>query len=258
MKKWLAGLVLGVYLVFGAVALAQPQIPPAPTSGSLFVQDYAGVLSPDTKTKISLMGSQLKGKTKAHVLVVTVKSLEGSPISDYSLGIMRQWGVGDKTLNNGVVMVIVADSSQPSPRYRIEVGYGLEGALPDGKVGRILDDYMLPYFQKGDYDQGILGGYQAVIGEVAKEYNVDININSRTVQQPRPSSQSWWDALPGWLHLAIIAGLIVLLLIDWLFFGGMFTFLILSMFRGGGGRGGGGGDGGGFGGGSGGGGGAER
>jgi uncharacterized protein len=252
MKRWLAGLLLVMYLMVGAVAWAQPQVPPAPTTGSLFVQDYAGVLSSDTKNKISLFGSQLKGKTKAHIVVVTVKSLEGMPISDYALAILRQWGVGDKTLNNGVVMVVALDDRQS----RIEVGYGLEGALPDAKTGRIQDEYMLPYFQRGDYDQGILNGYQALVGEVAKEYNVDINIAAKTAHRPKQASSiSWWDSLPSWVHLLILAALAVLLVIDWLFFGGTITLLILSLFRF---RGGGGGGGGGFGGGSGGGGGSDR
>lgn len=249
MRKWLVCLVLGVYFAIGSVAWAEPQIPPAPSTGSVFVQDYAGVLSGDTKSRIDNLGNQLQAKTKAHVTVVTVKTLNGNPISEYALAILRQWGVGDKALNNGVVIVVVADPRQPSPRTRIEVGYGLEGALPDAKTGRILDDYMIPSFTQGDYDQGILRGYQAVIGEVAKEYNVEINIQpSAQAQQP---SQSWWDGLPWWLHIAVIAGLLLLFAIDWLFFGGTFTFLLLSLFRGGRG-------GGGFGGGGGGGGGAER
>ncbi|MDR3565385.1 MAG: TPM domain-containing protein [Negativicutes bacterium] len=252
MKKWLACLVLGLYLALGAVAWAEPQVPPAPTSGSVFVQDYAGVLSGDTKNRIDNLSSQLRAKTKAHVVVVTVKTLDGNPISDYALTILRQWGVGDKSLNNGVVMLIAVNDRQS----RIEVGYGLEGRLPDAKTGRIQDEYMLPYFQQGDYDHGILNGYLAVATEVAKEYNLELKTDAKPVQHRPAVKQSWWDMMPWWLHLAVIAGLLLLVAIDWLFFGGTFTFLILSLFRGGGGGGGSGG--GGFGGGSGGGGGSER
>jgi uncharacterized protein len=253
MKKWLVCLVLGISLVIGAVAWAQPQVPPTPTSGSLFVRDYAGVLSSDTQYRISLLGSQLKGKTKAHVVVVTVKSLDGNPISDYALAILRQWGVGDKTLNNGVVMVVAVDER----RTRIEVGYGLEGALPDAKTGRIQDEYMSPYIQSGDFDKGVLNGYQAVINEVAKEYRVEINPDKRVVQPKREYAGTWWDSLPWWAKMLIVACAVLLFIIDWLFFGGTITYLLLSLlrFRGGGGGGFGGG---GFGGGSGGGGGSER
>ncbi|HMM22986.1 MAG TPA: TPM domain-containing protein [Selenomonadales bacterium] len=255
MKKWLTCLLMGGYLLLGAVGWAQPQIPPPPTSGSLFVQDYAGVLSGDTKTTLSLLGSQLKGKTKAHVVLVTVKSLGGVPASDYALAILRQWGVGDKSLNNGVVILVAVEDRES----RIEVGYGLEGRLNDAKVGRIQDQYMIPHFQQGDYDRGILNGYQAVVDEVAREYNVEIKTDAKPVQRAQPAaSESAWDHLPWWAKLAIGIGILGLFLIDWIFFGGQFTWLILALLFRRGGGGGGGYGGGGFGGGSGGGGGAGR
>jgi uncharacterized protein len=254
MKKWLAGLLLAAFLLSGAAAWAQPAIPPAPTSGSLFVRDYAGVLSDDAKTRINLLGSQLKGKTKAHVVAVVVKTTDGTPPADYALAILRQWGVGDKNLNNGVV-ILVAVNDRAS---RIEVGYGLEGRLPDAKTGRIQDEYMLPYFQRGDYDKGIYNGYLAVVQEAAQEYGVTIDGDKKkTVSRPQPAgAEPWWDALPWWGKILALGGIIGLFILDWLFFGGQFTWLILSLLmrRGGGGGGGGGG----FGGGSGGGGGSGR
>ncbi|BBB91980.1 MAG TPA: TPM domain-containing protein [Methylomusa anaerophila] len=250
MKKWLTWLILGAYLALAAVAFAQPDIPPAPAS-SIYAQDFAGVLSGETKSRINSLGSQLAAKTKAQVVVVTVKSLEGAALEDYALGILRQWGVGDKTLNNGVVMLVAVSDRQS----RIEVGYGLEGALPDAKTGRIQDEYMIPHFQRGDYDQGILNGYQALVTETAKEYNLELKTDAKPVPTARTDSrESWWDTLPWWAQLAMIAGVLVLFMFDWLFLGGAITFLLLSLIR----RGGGGGGGGGFGGGSGGGGGSSR
>ncbi|MBP2646225.1 MAG: hypothetical protein H6Q75_1665 [Firmicutes bacterium] len=251
MKKWLACLVLGGCLAFCAVALAQPEIPPPPTS-SIYVQDYAGVIDAETKSRINNVGSQLDAKTRAQVVVVTVNSTEDLPIEDYALEILRKWGVGDKKLNNGVVIVVaVADH-----KSRIEVGYGLEGRLPDAKTGRIQDEYMLSYFQKGAYSQGILNGYMAVSGEVAKEYNLELKTDAKAVRQTKQESTSLWAGLPWWLKLVLAAGMIGLVAIDWLFFGGMFTFMLLALFRRGGGGGGGGS--GGYGGGSGGGGGSSR
>lgn len=258
MKKWLACLMLAAFLLSCAAAWAQPAIPPAPTSGSLFVRDYAGVLSDDAKTRISFLGSQLKGKTKAHVVAVVVKSLEGATPGDYALAILRGWGVGDKNLNNGVVILVAVDDRAA----RIEVGYGLEGRIPDAKAGRIIDEYMLPYFQRGDYDKGVYNGYLAVVDEAAQEYGVTIDADKKkTVSRPQAAhSEPWWDALPWWAKIAALAGLLGLFIIDWVFFGGQFTWLILALLfrRGGGGGGGGYGGGGGFGGGSGGGGGADR
>lgn len=252
MKKWLAWLVLGFYMACVSVASAGPQIPPPPTT-SIYVQDYAGVLSADTKARVNNLGTQLAAKTKAQIVVVTLPSLEGMPPADYALGILRQWGVGDKTLNNGVVLLVAVNDRQS----RIEVGYGLEGALPDAKTGRIQDDYMLPYFQQGDYEKGILNGYLAVVGEVAKEYKLEFKNDAKPVVHSQTSqSGSWWDSAPWWLKIIIAAGLILLVMIDWIFFGGTITYLLLSLISRGG-RGGGSG-GGGFGGGSGGGGGSDR
>lgn len=249
MKKWLAWLVLGIYLTIAAVAWAQPQVPPAP-AGSLYVQDYAGVLSNESKSRINSLGSQLAAKTKAQVVVVTVKSLEGAALEDYALAILREWGIGDKTLNNGVLMLVAVGDRQS----RIEVGYGLEGALPDAKTGRIQDDYMIPWFQQGDYNKGIVNGYMALAGEVAKEYQLELKTDAKPVQKSKAhQDQSWFDTLPWWGQILLAAGVLSLFVIDWLFFGGTITYLLLSLLRG---RGGGGG--GGWGGGSGGGGGSSR
>nr|WP_092074794.1 TPM domain-containing protein [Dendrosporobacter quercicolus]NSL49271.1 TPM domain-containing protein [Dendrosporobacter quercicolus DSM 1736]SDN13789.1 uncharacterized protein SAMN04488502_112105 [Dendrosporobacter quercicolus] len=252
MKKWLAWLVLIGCFVFGAAAGAEPSIPSAPTS-SIYIQDYAGVVSADSKKRINELGSQLAAKTKAQIVVVTVKTLGETPLEDYALAILRQWGIGDKTLNNGVLLLVAVEDR----KSRIEVGYGLEGALPDARTGQIQDEYMLSYFRQGNYDQGIMNGYLAVAGVVAKEYNLEL----RTAAQPAAKTQataeqSWWDALPWWMQLAVGAGVLLLFVVDWLFFGGSITWLLLSLLRS---RGGGGGGGrGGYGGGSGGGGGSSR
>ncbi len=253
MKRWLAWLVLGIYLTMTAVAWAQPQVPPAPST-SLYAQDYANVLSADTKNRINSLGSQLAARTKAQVVVVTIKSLNGAAIDDFALSVLRQWGVGDKTLNNGVVLVVAVGDRQS----RVEVGYGLEGALPDAKTGRIQDDYMLPWFQQGDYDKGILNGYQALASEVAKEYKLELKTDAKPASKSKTQAQegSWFDSLPWWGQILLISGAIALFVIDWVFFGGAITYLLLSLLRsrgGGGGRGGGG-----WGGGSGGGGGSSR
>lgn len=251
MKKRLAWIVFVAYLFIAAVAWAQPQVPPAPTN-SIYIQDYAGVVSPETKSRINSLGSQLAAKTKAQIVVVTTKTLEGAALEEYSLEVLRQWGIGDKTLNNGVLILVAVDDKQS----RIEVGYGLEGALPDAKTGRIQDNYMIPYFQKGEYDKGILNGYLTVATEVAKEYKLELKTDAKPVQQAKAASQEGgWDTLPWWAKIGIAVGVILLLMMDWLFFGGAITYMLLSVLSR---RGGGSGGGGGFGGGSGGGGGSSR
>jgi uncharacterized protein len=250
MNKKLAWLVLVIYLLLATVAWAQPQIPPVPTQ-SIYVQDYAGVLDSETKSRINSLGSKLAAKTKAQVVVLTVKSLEGAPIEDYALTVLRTWGIGDRELNNGVLMLVAVNDRQS----RIEVGYGLEGALNDAKTGTIQDTYMVPYFGAGDYSKGIWNGYQALVSVAAQEYHADITTDAKAGRSPAAAKQSWWDSLPWWGQLALAAGVLALLIFDWLFLGGSITYLILSLLRF---RGGGGGGGGGYGGGSGGGGGSGR
>lgn len=257
MKRWLIALLL----LFGSLAWTDPAaaetpVPPRPTS-SIYVQDYAGVLSEDAKAHIRAQGARLAAQTKAQVVVVTVPTLDGANPDEFGLAILRQWGIGDKKLNNGVLMLVAVQDRIS----RIEVGYGLEGALPDGKTGRIQDENMVPFFKQGKYEAGIVNGYQALTSVVAKEYNVELKQGTAQSQQPATQKQSsnWFDELPLWVKVLVGLGLIGLLLIDWLFLGGNITSLIIMMLtmgrRGGGGNGGGS-DG--FGGGSGGGGGSSR
>lgn len=142
---------------------------PQPTK-DFYVNDFANLLDNDTKTHILNVASQVGAQTGAQVVVMTINTLSGMSIEDYSLQVSRQWGIGNDEKNSGVLILVVVDDRQS----RIEVGYGLEGALPDGKTGRIQDEYMLPYFKDDDYSTGIKNAFDAVISEVCTEYNIEI------------------------------------------------------------------------------------
>ena len=157
------------------------QIPPKPTASSgIYVQDNAGVFSASVSGYLQSLGRQLDQKTTAQLVVVTVPSLKGAPLEDYSLQILRQWGIGNKEKNNGVLMLI----STGDRKSRIEVGYGLEGALTDGVTGQIQDQYMIPYFRKGNYEEGIARGYEALARRIAKEYNVQLAVSGYANHSP--------------------------------------------------------------------------
>lgn len=242
--RWLTVILIGLVCLaagwWAGTGLAQAAIPAPPPE--LYVLDQAGVMSSDTKSAIINTSQELARQTKAQVAVVTLSSLEGQTIEEVGLQIGRQWQLGDAQLNNGVLILVVPSARQS----RIEVGYGLEGALPDGKTGRIQDDYMLPYFRTDDYDQGLLNGYKAVVAEVAREYGVTLNVSPPQFPEADSSNQS----APWWVTVLWIVGLISLLWIDQRFFNGFILgFILGTLFRGGG-RGGGGFGGGGFGGGS--------
>ena len=258
MKRWLALLLLTCQFLFSSLADAESKIPPKPTSGSIYVQDFANLLSAETKSTINSVSKDLENKTKAQVVVVTVPSLDGQPIEDYSLELLRAWGIGDKEKNNGVLLLVVTKDK----KSRIEVGYGLEGALPDGLTGRIQDQYMIPSFKQGNYDKGILNGYSALVGTVLKEYKIDPqSLNVQALPQASQDNSAQEDGSSMVFNIALIVGFIILLIVDQLLFGGaILRFLFYAFLFRGGGRGGGGfgGGGGSYGGGSSGGGGSSR
>lgn len=237
-------------LLLAATVEAAPKIPPVPTR-DIYAQDYANVLSKETESRINRLSTELQSRTGAQIAVVTIPSLEGEAIEDYSLALFRKWGIGDRKKNNGILILLAVAEK----KSRIEVGYGLEGALPDAKTGRIQDETMRPAIEAGDFNSALMNGYLSVFQEVANEYKLQIKADSRSSPRQRDVS-SGWDSLPWWLKIAIGAGIALLLMIDWFVLGGFFTRLIFMFAASG--RGGGGGGGGGFGGGSGGGGGSSR
>lgn len=141
-----------------------------PTS-SFYVNDYANVLSSDTKNYIVKMSSSLDSKTKAQIVVVTVNDLEGSDIETYATDLFRSFGIGDKKENNGILILL----SKEDRKVKIEVGYGLEGDIPDGKAGRILDNYMVSYLKENNYDEGIKNGYNKILEILCTKYNVTLD-----------------------------------------------------------------------------------
>lgn len=253
MKRWLIYFILLLQCFFAAYATAAPQIPPKPTAAAgIYVQDYAQVLSAEDKRRLLSIGQELDNKTTAQLAVVTVKTLDGQPIEDYSLSILREWGIGSKEKNNGALIVVAVQDR----RSRIEVGYGLEGLLTDGLTGRIQDQAMIPYFRKGNYAAGIVNGYAVTASLIAKDAGVQLTaINSEQIAVPTKTTNNTDQEYPFWLKLLIGAGIVLLLIVDNLFLGGVLTQMLFFMFLRG--RGGGGGRGG-FGGGSGGGGGSSR
>ena len=153
---------------------------------SNFVNDYAKIISPRNEDSLNYYLKELNQKTGAQVAVVTLASLEGEPVEDVALNIGRTWGVGQKGKDNGVVILVATGDK----KMRIEVGYGLEGAITDGKAGRIRDEYMLPFFREGKMEQGVINGTLAITQAIAAEYNVKMpaNLNSM-ISKPVPCSQ---------------------------------------------------------------------
>jgi len=154
--KFSIALAILVAILLTGVAFAQDF--PQPT-GRL-VNDFAGVLSPGAEAQLENRLLQLEKDTTDEVAVVTVVSLEDSPIEDYASELFQKWGIGKKGKDNGVLFIVAPNER----KVWIEVGYGLEPVLTDGRSGRILDNEVLPGFREGDYETGITNGVIAIEG----------------------------------------------------------------------------------------------
>ncbi|HEY2420127.1 MAG TPA: TPM domain-containing protein [Neobacillus sp.] len=236
-------LVFFTFFLFAGNALAEVVQIPAPV-GDIYVQDFAHVLNETEKAELINLGRSIDDQTTAQVAVLTVETIGDQTIEDFAHAAFQQYGIGNKKENNGVLLVL----SMKERKVRIEVGYVLEGRIPDGKAGRILDSYAIPYLKNEQPNKAVVETYKVLIKEVAAEYG-------KGGQQPTANKgSSSGSGIPVWLLIPIIA---IVVFLDFKFFGGTLTYLLLSiLFRGG--RGGGGGGSRGGGGGSSGGGGAGR
>jgi len=164
-KIILTFLIIAIVLpVFGMFKLPRPEG---------YVNDFANVIADSEKAKLNSIILELKQKTGAEVIIVTLGSLQGYPIEDVGLEIGRQWKVGQKGKNNGVIILVAPNERE----MRIETGYGVEGAIPDSKAGRIRDNYMIPHFKTGEYGKGTILGTAAIIDAIAQEYGVTVSGN---------------------------------------------------------------------------------
>jgi uncharacterized protein len=169
--KWFLAIVCLGWVAFSqtdvALASAGPDIPDM--KGDVYVQDNAHVLTQKETEDIIKVSEKLYSKTTAQVAVMTVETTGGYSIEEYANAAFRKYGIGDKKKNNGVLILV----AMKDHHIRIEVGYGLEGAIPDSKAGDILDEDAIPELKAGHPDQAILKTYQAVVDEVAKEYHLN-------------------------------------------------------------------------------------
>lgn len=136
-----------------------------------YVTDNAQVLSEEVEQSLEALATELDQKTKAQLAILTVPTLDDTPLENASLEVARQWGVGDKKHSNGLLILLAVDDH----KLRTEIGYGLEGTITDGTSGQIQDQHMLPYFKRGDYQTGLLRGSQAYAYRIAKENQVTLS-----------------------------------------------------------------------------------
>jgi uncharacterized protein len=123
------------------------------------VNDYANILSDSANSMLSGQLKEHEDRTTNQVVVLTIQTLDGESIEDFANKVFNDWGLGQKGKDNGILIVVVPDDRS----MRIEVGYGLEGTLPDVYASRIINNIMAPAFREGDYDGGVTRGAGAVM-----------------------------------------------------------------------------------------------
>lgn len=157
---WLFAAILGILTNIGpTLALDVP-----PLKGR--VNDMANLIQPSTRQQLDAALAQLEQTDSTQVVVLTIPSLEGDSLEDFSMRVVETWKIGQKDVDNGVLVLI----SKNDRKIRIEVGYGLEGKLTDLTAGRIIRNVMVPEFKMGRFDQGIINGVSAIVGVVRGEY----------------------------------------------------------------------------------------
>ena len=183
-------------LVLLAAPLAAQQEP----QPSGFINDYAGVLSQPMKLKLESLALELQEKTGAEVAVAIVRSIEGETVETYANQLAERWGVGDQD-DRGALLLLSIDERQ----LRLEVGYGLEPIIPDGRAGQILDG-MTPLLRQGDFDNAIALGVAETAQIVATDAGVELTGVPEGVGRRRKRSPNIFPWI--WLTVILILALL--------------------------------------------------
>jgi uncharacterized protein len=179
----LIGAVLALFCAFSVRCQAYPADAaqgPDQLKPQGYVNDFANVLSPSARDKLTQLCTEVDQKAQAQIAVVTVKTTNGQSAFDYSLDLATRWGVGPKQKDRGVMIFVAVDDH----KYFTQVGYGLEGILPDGKVGGFGRE-AVPYFRQNNYDAAILLMTERVADVIAADRG--ITLNDEPAVSPPPS-----------------------------------------------------------------------
>lgn len=160
MRRLVLAALAGATLAAGAAALDIPYL-----SGR--VNDDAHLLDASSAADLERTLKSYEDKTGRQFVVLTIPTLGDEALEDYSIEVARAWKLGRKGQDDGILLLVARDDH----KVRFEVGYGLEGDLPDARCGRIIRDEMVPRFRSGDFAGGIKAGVNAVIGSLAGTYS---------------------------------------------------------------------------------------
>ena len=150
------------YSLFTAFALEVPAL-------KGYVNDYANMMSPEARLKIETELKAFEQSDSTQVVILTIPSLEGEALEQFSVKVAEAWKIGQKGKDNGAILLV----SKQDRKIRIEVGRGLEGKLTDLMAGRIVNFVINPRFKRNDFDGGFIAATQALIDVTRGEFKVD-------------------------------------------------------------------------------------
>ncbi len=189
------------------------------------VVDDANILSAQTKADLTQKLAALEQKTSRQLVVVTIPSLGGYEISDYGYQLGRAWGIGQKTLNNGILFIVAPTEH----KTRIEVGYGLEPIITDAFSSVVIQTQVLPQFRKGDFNAGVEAGVDALIQQLSLDPSEAEKRAAAAEQQPVQNGNGGGGGLTSLLIILFIFIAIARVFGGW----GLLPFLFMGGGRGG-------------------------
>ena len=164
-------------------------VPPAPTAR---LNDYAGLLTPADRQGLETRLTEGERVTGAQVAIAIFPSLDGESLEDFSVRLAEKWRIGQKGLDNGVILVVFVQER----KLRLEVGYGLEAVIPDAETGRIIRDSVAPRFREGRYAAGLEAAVNAIFAR--------IETRRTGAAQARPHAGRQWPVVGFGVLLAVI------------------------------------------------------
>ena len=148
------------------------------------VNDYGAMISPSVKAELETRLQQFETAESTQIVILTIPSLQGEPVENFSIRVAEAWKIGHKGSDNGVLLIVSRDDH----KVRIEVGYGLEGSLTDLLAGRIVRDEIAPAFKANQFDAGFTQGVSSIIAAVHGEYKAKPQQNGKSLRFPSCSS----------------------------------------------------------------------
>lgn len=191
-KRWIPILFILLLLTSVASAISYPHL-------NGYVTDNANIINEEYEKKITDLAESINKNTTVEIAVLTIQNLEGDTPENYALNTFRQNGVGKKDNNNGLLILVAKEER----KYRFEVGYGLEGTIPDANKVSIGDKIIVPHFKKEEYGEGIYESMLAIDGLITNNTEVisKYGLNQQTTE------------IPDWLIIAIVIIIIVFVII---------------------------------------------